>query len=100
MKNENLICSGCGHANSAKRVTRGTFLAEVVLWGAAVFLLFAIPFVGGTLLVMAIIYSAWRLLSRRTECRHCGSTNLIPIDSPLGKKLLKELEDSKESEKM
>jgi len=91
MKNKNLICGSCGNANSAKRVTRGTFLAEAVLWVAAVFLFFTIPPIGGTLLVIAIVYSAWRLLSRRTECRQCGSTNLIPADSPVGEKLSREL---------
>ena len=91
MNDKNLICGSCGHANSAKRVTPGTFLAEVILWITALFLLFAIPFAGGALIVLAIVYSAWRLLSRRTECRHCGNTNLIPADSPMGEKLSRDL---------
>ena len=94
MENKNLICSSCGHANSAKRVTRGTFLAEVALWLVAIFLIFVIPLIGGVLIVVAIIYSVWRLLSRRTECRHCGNTNLIPADSPMGEKLNRDLRES------
>ncbi|OGM97322.1 MAG: hypothetical protein A2735_03060 [Candidatus Yanofskybacteria bacterium RIFCSPHIGHO2_01_FULL_41_21] len=99
MNDKNLICGSCGHTNPAKRVTRGTFLAEITLWVTALFLLFAIPFIGGVLIVIAIVYSVWRLLSRRTKCQYCGNTNLIPINSPIGKKLLEKLENGKESEK-
>lgn len=99
MENKKIICSSCGHTNSAKRVTRGTFLMEIALCGVAILLLFAMPFIGIILLIIAVIYSAWRLLSRRTECQYCGNTNLIPTDSPLGKKLLEKLENGKESEK-
>ena len=67
------ICSNCGTVGTPKSVTRGSILIEIVLW-----LCFIIP---------GVIYSIWRLTTRAKACRSCGSTNMVPLDSPMGKKL-------------
>jgi len=69
-----LICSACGQVGEGKTKIKGNGLIEVILW-----LCFIIP---------GIIYSIWRSSSRHKICSACGATNLIPIDSPIGKKLL------------
>ena len=39
-------------------------------------------------LVPGLIYSVWRMSSYRATCPSCGSENLVPLDSPNGKKIL------------
>lgn len=51
-------------------------MIEVILW-----LMFLVP---------GIIYSIWRLTSRHRACAMCGGTGLIPVDSPVGQRLLLE----------
>ncbi len=69
-----LICSACGQVGDGKTKIKGNGLIEIILW-----LCFLIP---------GIIYSIWRSSSRHKICPSCGATNLIPVDSPIGKKLL------------
>lgn len=66
------ICATCGMTGKPKRVSQGSILIEVVLW------LF--------LLVPGILYSLWRMGSRQLVCRHCGSPNMVPLNSPVGRK--------------
>jgi hypothetical protein len=70
---KDLICSACGTVGAAQSVTKGSLLIEIVLW-----LCFLIP---------GVFYSIWRLSSRHKACAACGSQNLIPLDSPVGKQL-------------
>lgn len=69
-----LICSACGHVGSSKTAIKGSMGVEILL-----FIFFIIP---------GVIYSIWRSSSRYRTCSSCGSTNLIPLNSPVGKKLL------------
>jgi hypothetical protein len=69
-----LICSACGHIGSSKTAVKGNLLIEIILW-----CFFIIP---------GLIYSVWRSSSRYKKCSACGATNLIPLDSPVGQKLL------------
>lgn len=71
---DQVICKSCGFHGKPGTVTKGSFAIEVILW-----LCFLIP---------GLIYSFWRLSSRGNNCPTCGSTEVIPIDSPLGRKLL------------
>lgn len=71
-----LICANCGYQGSPATVTKGSFLIEVILW-----LCFLIP---------GLIYSIWRLTSRYDACPKCEAPNMIPLNSPRGKKLQEE----------
>jgi ribosomal protein S27AE len=73
---KNEICSNCGYTGSAKKVTKGSTLIELVLW-----LCFIIP---------GLIYSIWRLSSKHLACPQCGASHLVPLESPRGKKLQQE----------
>jgi hypothetical protein len=75
------ICARCGVQGSLKSETRGSFLIEVVLW-----LMFIIP---------GLIYSLWRLSTRRKVCGSCGSHELVPLNSPRGKQLWRVPSDDK-----
>lgn len=71
---KHLICSSCGHVGSSHTAVKGNILIEIVLW-----LCFIVP---------GLIYSLWRSSSRHKTCPVCGSTNMIPVDTPVGQKLL------------
>jgi ribosomal protein L40E len=74
-----MVCKRCGTAAPSKTVIRGSFLIEIILW-----LCFIVP---------GIIYTLWRLTTRAKACVTCGSTDLVPQDSPAGKRLMRELEE-------
>ncbi len=68
------ICSQCGNVSSSQTAIKGSLGLEIVLW-----ILFIIP---------GVIYSVWRSSSRYKVCPSCKSTSLVPIDSPVAKKML------------
>lgn len=68
------ICSVCGSVDNPKRAIKGNGAIELILW-----LAFLVP---------GLIYSIWRSSSRHSVCTVCGGTTLIPLDSPIGAKLL------------
>lgn len=71
------VCAACGTEGRGKYVTRGSFLIEIVLW-----LLLIIP---------GVIYSLWRMSTRKPVCPACGSEHLVPIDSPVARKIRREV---------
>ena len=74
-------------------------MAELVLLTFSFAILFAgvvapqLSFLGFILLVIAILYSGYRFFHARIEvCPKCGAQNtMIPVDSPKGQKLYKQL---------
>lgn len=68
-----MICASCGTRGEPKTITRGSILIEFILW-----CFFIVP---------GLIYSIWRLSSRGKGCPSCGNTGMIPVNSPIGKKI-------------
>lgn len=62
-------CLACGHEGRTKKITRGSFFIEIILW-----LCFLIP---------GLIYSIWRLSTRHDVCANCGGTSIVPLASPV-----------------
>lgn len=78
---EPLYCSTCGTVGHPKRVRKGSFVGELLLW--------IIPTVGlflfwplAMLYAVALIYSFWRLFARRPICAACRSDAVIPLTAP------------------
>ena len=70
-----MICPDCGYQGKPKTKTKGSILIEIVLW------LF--------LIVPGLVYSLWRHTSGRYKaCPTCGGANMIPQNSPKGRKLI------------
>lgn len=69
-----MLCKNCGTIAKPKRVTKGSFFIELVLW-----ICFIIP---------GLIYSLWRLTTRHDACPSCGEPGMIPLDSPVARKIL------------
>jgi hypothetical protein len=72
------ICATCGTRGTPTQRDKGSGLIELVLW-----LCFIIP---------GILYSIWRRSGLSNCCRSCGSGDIIPIDSPRGRKLAAEFD--------
>ena len=71
-----LVCTQCGFVGYPRKKTRGSIWLELVLW-----FFFLVP---------GFIYSIWRLTSRHQACPSCGNANMIPVDSPMGQRLIKD----------
>jgi hypothetical protein len=76
-----LYCVTCGTAGHPKRVRKGSFTGEVLLWviptvGLLVFWPFALFY------MVALTYSIWRLAARRPLCAACRSEAVIPLTAP------------------
>ena len=72
-----MICTECGNIGVPKKITKGNFFIELILY-----LTFIIP---------GIIYAIWRLTNTALICPKCGKESMIPIDSPRGIELKKNL---------
>jgi hypothetical protein len=70
------ICSSCGYRGKPQTRTQGNILIEIILW-----FFFLIP---------GLIYSIWRMASRKKVCPKCNLETMIPLNSPIGQKMLKE----------
>lgn len=71
------ICGRCGFVSGPKARVRGDHVTE--------FLLLCLGIIPG------IIYSIWRRSDVGLTCPHCGSQEVIPVNSPRGQKLLRDL---------
>lgn len=63
------ICERCGFVGHPTNYTQGSFLVELALW-----LMFCAP---------GLIYSLWRLTSRKSCCPRCQGA-MLPLQSPGG----------------
>ena len=70
------VCATCHAVAKPKLHTKGSLLIELILW-----LLLIVP---------GLLYSLWRHNSRQKVCPECGSTELLPPQSPRAKKILAE----------
>lgn len=70
---QTVVCTQCGHHGRAKRITRGSIFIEIILWLC--------------LLIPGLIYSIWRLTTRRDACKQCGGP-VIPDNTPRAKRIL------------
>lgn len=68
-----MVCTACGTRGNPARHTRGSIFIELVLWLC--------------LIIPGVIYSIWRLSSKQDVCPACGQPNMIPVNTPAGKKL-------------
>lgn len=67
------ICTNCGTKAVPKLITKGNLGLEICLW-----ILVIVP---------GIVYSIWRHASRYKGCPNCKAPNMIPLDSPMAKKI-------------
>src|SRR5580658_4669242 len=68
------MCLQCGSVGDTKQFMKGSILTELFLW-----LFFLLP---------GLIYSIWRHTTVAQVCSKCGSSNVIPLDSPIAQNIL------------
>jgi len=68
------ICAQCGCVGKGKSFTSGSLAIEVLLW-----LFFCFP---------GLIYSVWRIATRRIVCAACEADQLVPVNTPRGRELI------------
>ncbi len=69
------VCNNCGYLIEPVKVVRGNLATEIILW-----FFFLIP---------GLCYSVWRVGGKEMVCPKCNSSQLVPVDSPRGKELVK-----------
>lgn len=67
------VCLKCGNIGNSIVIKKGKTTTTIAL-----IILFFIP---------GLIYSMWRHFTRYQGCKVCGSSELIPLNSPMGRKL-------------
>ena len=72
-----MICPHCGTQGKPITLTQGSILVEAILW-----LMVIIP---------GLLYSLWRLSSKKKVCPACKQVGMIGVDTPRGKQLLTEI---------
>jgi len=71
-----MVCTRCG-SRGGRRGLRGNAGIELLLW-----CLFILP---------GLAYTMHRTSNRPWVCRTCGAEAMVPADSPIGKKVVREL---------
>ena len=74
------LCTRCLETIRPTSGVRGSFLIELGLWATAIIWL--------PLILLGILYSVWRMTTRRKQCPRCSSTELVPSDSERARRLL------------
>lgn len=69
-----MFCPKCGTLALPKKVVRGSFGIEILLW-----FFFIIP---------GMIYTQWRTSGDTRACPACGSRELIPPNSPIAQRMM------------
>lgn len=75
MPKQDMICTTCGFVGPAVTKTPGNIWYEIILW-----IFFILP---------GVLYSIYRLASKKQVCSSCGNPTLIPIDSPKGQEMMR-----------
>jgi len=73
-QNSQFVCTSCEFVGQQAKLVKGSILIEFVLW-----VFFILP---------GLIYSFWRLTSKQLVCPKCKHPTMIPVDSPMGQKLI------------
>lgn len=94
MKNNDTICSNCGGESILTQCTstggvKGVHLVGVLIFGLLGWVIFPIFWI--LALLCLVLWIGSYFIPKTTLCPHCKSKNLIPIDSPMGQKLKKDM---------
>lgn len=84
-----VVCSQCGTLGPRRVKARGSLGLETALWLAGLVTL--LVGIGLLILPAALIYSIWRMFSRRAACTTCGSPSVIPSSSPAAQRILQQV---------
>ena len=75
------LCKNCGFTGKMKKKSKGSIWIELVLWVIGILFL--------VLLRVAFGYSLYRFLIKYEVCPKCKNTNIISLNSPVAREMLK-----------
>ena len=81
------VCTKCATSINPIVKKQGLFFIEVAIW---ILSLFIVPQTAGISIIIAIGYSAFRLLSKKMICPRCKSTDIVLNDSNIAKDIIQE----------
>ena len=81
------VCTKCAASINPRIKKQGLFFIEVAIW---ILSLFIVPQTAGTSLLIALGYSAFRILSKKNVCPKCKSSAIVSNDSDIAKKIIHE----------
>lgn len=73
------ICTNCLYRGSPVTTKKGSLWMELLMWS------FIVP---------GPFYTVWRLKSRQHVCPQCGRPGMIPVETPVGQRLVKYVAES------
>lgn len=77
------VCRSCGYYGRGVKKEKGSFRVGCILLLAGILTC-------GIFLIPWFIYEVWRFTTKGLTCPQCDSRDLIPANSPIGQKLIKE----------
>lgn len=85
MADSNLICTNCGNQAKSVSKAKGSLWIEIMLWIASAL---GGYYIASIFYPVGLIYSIYRLLTKAKVCSKCSASNLIPVNTPQGQKLV------------
>ena len=82
-----LICAQCGTFNRVDHRAQGSLAGELFIWIVCLFLAGYTAFLS---IGAAVVYSIWRVASKKPICGSCKADAMIDITSPKGQRLMAE----------
>jgi len=73
-----VYCPRCEYQGKRKRKVKGSFIVELGLWLLILPALLLLP-VAGLVLIVALIYSIWRMMTAHYVCPECGEAAVMPL---------------------
>ena len=74
-------CPNCKYQGKAKKLVKGSSLIELIIW---IFGIIGIFFTWGLSILVAIVYSLWRMSSYYYACPKCEYEKVYKIDLKKG----------------
>lgn len=81
------VCIDCEAYITPVIKKQGLFLIEIIIWILA---LFMTPSTAGASILLAVVYSVFRLVSKKIVCPRCSSKNIVLNDTPAAQKIIQE----------
>jgi len=81
------VCTKCTSSINPIVKKQGLFFIEVAVW---ILSLFIVPQTAGASILIAVGYSAFRLLSKKMVCPKCKSDDIILNHTDIAKKIIQE----------
>ena len=82
------ICKACHSIIIPKKRVKGSFAIELLLWIVSLAL---VPLTLGISLLIGLSYSFWRIFNKDLVCPVCGSTEVVPIDTPVAREIIEKM---------